>query len=245
MDRDRDSNSYVPMENLSTLIHRTPNYVVQERKQSFPLHDPRVYSWLENFPPCPNDKILYASKDFQKSVPKADTECSSMIHAGTMCSGLNFSNLMYDDMEFFDYTSQESTQLYYTKQVYKDGMLMKELRKIATSMHVEPGWYKDDSLDNEFLGFVSMNNTSGKRRTFMIGSFVIYTVEDSVINIIDGISSSVFAGTHIIERLMLICQSMNVSDVFDPPKSLQFSICSKDEKSINGWMCQPSATKSS
>ena len=79
----------------------------------------------------------------------------------------------------------------------------------------------------------------------MIGSFVICTVEDSVINIIDGISSLVFAGTHIIERLMLICQSMNGSDVFDPPKSLQFSISSKDEKSINGWMCQPSATKSS
>ena len=50
----------------------------------------------------------------------------------------------------------------------------------------------------------------------MIGSFVIYTVEDSVIKIIDGISSSVFAGTHIIERLMLTCQSMNVRDVFDP-----------------------------
>ena len=143
-----------------------------------------------------------------------------MIHAGTMCSGLNFSNLMYDDMEFFDYTSQESTQLYYTKQVYKDGMLMKELRKIATSMHVEPEWCKDDSFDYEFLGFVSMNKTSGKRRSFMIGSFVIYTVEDSMINIIDGISSLVFAGTHIIERLMLICQSMNVSDVLDPPKAL-------------------------
>ena len=72
----------------------------------------------------------------------------------------------------------------------------------------------------------------------MIRSFVIYTVEDSVINIIDGISisSSMFAGTHIIERLMLICQSMNVSDVFYPPKALQFSICSKDEKSINGWL---------
>ena len=101
-------------------------------------------------------------------------------------------------------------------------------------MHVEPEWCKDDSFDYEFLGFVSMNRTSGKRRTFMIESFVIYTVEDSVINIIDGISSSVFAGTHINERLMLICQSMNVSDVFDPIKSLQFSICSKDEKSING-----------
>ena len=68
----------------------------------------------------------------------------------------------------------------------------------------------------------------------MIGSFVIYTVEDSGIYIIDEISSSVFAGTHIIERLMLICQSTNGSDVFDPPKALQFSICSKDEKSING-----------
>ncbi len=38
----------------------------------------------------------------------------------------------------------------------------------------------------------------------MIGSFVVYTVEDSAINIIDVISSLVFAGTHIIERLMLI-----------------------------------------
>ena len=127
---------------------------------------------------------------------------------------------MYDAMEFWNYTYQDSTQLYYTKQVYKDGMSMKELRKITNPMHFQPERCKDDSLDYEFLGFVSMNKTSGKKRSFMIGSFVIYTVQDSVIKTIDVISRSVFAGTHIIERLMFIFQSMNVSDVFDCPKSL-------------------------
>ena len=82
---------------------------------------------------------------------------------------------MYVDMEFFDCTSQESTQLYYTKQVYKDGMLMKELRKIATSMHGEPEWYKDDSFDYEFLGFVSMNRTSGKGRLLWLDP-LLYTL---------------------------------------------------------------------
>ena len=245
MDLDQDSKSYVPMKNLSTLINRTPNYVLQERNKSFPFHDPRFYCCLKDFPPCPNGKILSASKEFQKSLPKKETECSSLIHGGTISPGSNFSMMMYDDMEFFDYTSKESTQLYYTKHVSKDGMLMKELQMIALSMHVQPEWLKDELLDCEFLGFVSMNNTSGKRGSFMIGSFVIYTVEDKVIKIIDGISRSVFVGTNIIERLLLICQSMNVKDVFDPPKALQFSICSMDKKSINGWMCQPSAKISS
>ena len=70
--------------------------------------------------------------------------------------------MMYNDMEFFGYTSKDSTQLYYTKHVSKDGMLMKELHNIAISMHVQPEWCVDDLLDCDFLGFVSMKKMSGK-----------------------------------------------------------------------------------
>ena len=37
----------------------------------------------------------------------------------------------------------------------------------------------------------------------------------------------------------MMYHQQNVSDVFDPPQSLQFSICSKDKKSINGWLYSP------
>jgi hypothetical protein len=90
-----------------------------------------------------------------------------------------------------------------------------------------------------------MNKILDKKSSFNIGAFILYTVEENVITVEEGIIISVLAETHIIERLMLICQTMNTHHIDDHPKSLQFSISPDDCKSIQGWMCQPLAKSSS
>ena len=69
----------------------------------------------------------------------------------------NFSNVVYDDIELCDYTSQEPTQLYYTEIVNKDWMIKKELLKITNMMNIKPKWCQEDTFEFQFLGFVSMN----------------------------------------------------------------------------------------
>ena len=145
-DRDNKSESQVPIEKLSTLVHKTPNYVLQERKHYFLVHDPHFYSCLEELPPCPNDQIRAASIDFYTSISNQSNQFTSLIYGGTTSHASNFSNAVYDDMGFCDYTSQESTQPYYTEQVNKDGRLKikKELPKIAESMNIQPNWCQEE-----------------------------------------------------------------------------------------------------
>ena len=95
------------------------------------FHDPRFYSCLEELPPCPNDQIWAASINFCTSISNQPNQFTSLIYGGAISHASNFSYVVYDDMEFCEYTSQESTQLYYTEQVNKDRMLKKELLKIA------------------------------------------------------------------------------------------------------------------
>ena len=80
---------------------------------------------------------------------------------GTISHASNFSNMVYDDMELCDYTSQESTQLYYTEQVNKDGMLKKELLKIAESMDIQPNWCEEDIFSISILRFYFHEQTIG------------------------------------------------------------------------------------
>ena len=82
IDRDNKSESHVPIEKLSTLVHQTTHYVVQERKHTFLVHDPFFYSSLEELSPCPNDQIRAASIDFYTSISNQPNQFASLVFGG-------------------------------------------------------------------------------------------------------------------------------------------------------------------
>ena len=86
-------------------------------------------------------KILRKASDFKKNISQQEPKCPSLIYGGTISHASNFSNVICDNIEFYDYKLQELTQLYYTKEIKRDGMLMKELLTIGNAMNVKPNWY--------------------------------------------------------------------------------------------------------